>query len=471
MAAAQPALEQLKQASLREQACLCKKLDAQVEFTRIRESTSPVDAASSAGEVLSRAEAAIQTSVEDTQAGFTIAPLRFILDQYSPIDPQLTLAALDDGRTRLGVALNGVFSHADTSSPGAAGISFCSYDEVGYRKTLDDLGRALSRACHLVATLPPPPLDFPPDEEAALKHETWRIARHLCGVPGARPVAPPEASENSCKAAWTFEDAAHRVIGAARNEEVRLDKSRAADEEERTRFRERLAAVSDERDELVQHRAPNFLPSDTSLAQALRRNAWARSRFVVGIDGRMDFFPWKEGFNPAPNPEEDPLPKSQLAAWQVNLAGSWGHQRTFIKLGLRLEQERSAPTDELPPLSPGLSFKLTYTLGALAGSLTDPAGELLPIEGKLPPHVLLGVEGAIAFVNKRTAVHPYLVDNANAALWLEFRFTEKLAVRTGFQLDAKTVTRAEDTTTTPPTPELSKLQYSVPAFVLTALQF
>ncbi|AKF87421.1 hypothetical protein MFUL124B02_42540 [Myxococcus fulvus 124B02] len=213
------------------------------------------------------------------------------------------------------------------------------------------------------------------------------------------------------------------------------------------------------------------MPPPEELARVIRDFSWKRSRVVFGVDGRMDLFPWKEGFNPSPNPEENPLPKSQVASWQANAAGSWGQGPTFLKLGLRLGQERSEPTDDFPTLCPGVTFKATYILGALVRDSTDTTESLVGNDGKLRPHVLLGLDGAVSFITKRTAVHPYLVDNANAALWLEFRFTEKLAVRTGFQLDAKTVTRAEDTTTTPPTPELSKLQYSVPAFVLTALQF
>lgn len=469
-ALASPALDQLKQASLHEQRCLCQQLETQTLFTRVRETTTPVDSQSSAGELLARAEAAIQASVDDAKAGFTIAPLRFIEGYKGPLNPQLTFAAFDDGRTRLGAALNGVYSVAKNPSPKGLKISFCSYDEGAYRNTLDRAGPSLRRACAVVASLPDPAPGFSPGDEEPIERETWRIVRHLCGVDEA-PQVETKSPPGSCKQTWTFEDAAIRVVRAIQNETIRLERIGVPAQKEMSQLTERLEPFTAELQTLAEHEAPGFVPRFTTIEDAIRQYAWRRSRYVLGVDGRVDFFPLKGGFNPSAEPDKNPLPRAQLASWQANLAGSWGRERVFLKMGLLLGQKQSEHMDSLNPLSPGLSFKATYVVGALVGQLTDDE-ENVQVEGQeLPPHLLVGMEGSVAFVTKRTPTHPNLVDNANAALWLEFRFTEKLAVRTGFQLDAETVTRPEDTSSTPPRAELGKLQYSVPAFVLTALQF
>ncbi|WP_143195800.1 hypothetical protein [Archangium sp. Cb G35] len=478
-AVAAPDLEQLKQASLEERKCLCKQLDSKelskqvrpkARFVRVRETTSPVDAQSAAGELLARAEVALQASVEGAKAGFTIAPLQFDKDYAGPVNVQLTVAAFEDGRTRLGAALNLAYTAADPS-PQDLGLSFCGYDEAAYRASLDKLGSSMNQTCELIAALPDPAPTFAPGEEPR-ERQTWRTSRFLCGVAEAPQVEPPTAP-GACKVAWTFEDAAARIVRALDNETERLNALGAPAQSERTQYTEKLRAINIEQTALKDYKTPGFLSGidDDALKVSIRRFAWKSTRWVVGVDGRIEAFPQTFGFNPDPDPEKNPLPQAQLSAWRIELAGSVGRERASLKLGLLFGQERTKHTDPLDLLSVGPSVKVSYVLGSLAGELTDPTGNLLLRKGELPPLLLLGFDSSVAFATVRPKTHPRPVDKANAAVWLEFRFTEKLAVRTGLQLDVKTVTRAGDTTKTPPITELRDLQYSIPVFVLTAMQF
>lgn len=466
-----PNLQALKTASLAEQKCVCTGFRSGVRFAEVRETASPLGARTTA-EVVAGAEAAIQASVEGAEAGFVIAPLQLFSDYAGTANLQVTLAALEEGRTRAGLGLN--FVHVTLPSPQAVGISSCDYDEQAYRTQLDALDDNLKQVCREIVAMLPDPTDTPiggnlTEGEVSRAPDIWKGARYACGI-AANPPETALSPGNSCQKAWTFELAAAYVNLAIGFAEKRLVALGEAESRTLSGLRDLKDRNTDALGALLAHDAPGFTSgiSDEALAEAVRKYAWRNPRWTVGADALIELFPFRSGFNPDP---ETPLPKGELAKWSASVAASYGCGRWASKVGAVVNQERSAPDDSFEMLGLGPTVGLSFVLGTLSNApLVDENGDITLKDGGLPPRLIVGLDGSAIFAVKRPESQPSILDNLKLTSWMELRFTEKLAIRVGIPFETTTVQRDENADVDPPVPELRKRQYSVPAFVQTVLK-
>lgn len=109
------------------------------------------------------------------------------------------------------------------------------------------------------------------------------------------------------------------------------------------------------------------------------------------------------------------------------------------------------------------------------GSLTDvplqtPQGQLMLIDGNLPPRLSAGVELAADFDLEQPETQVTALHAFRSTFFLDFRFNKDLAFRLGVPVTAKTLTRAADKDAEPPVEEKRDLQWTVPVALTTVLK-
>jgi hypothetical protein len=189
--------------------------------------------------------------------------------------------------------------------------------------------------------------------------------------------------------------------------------------------------------------------------------AWNDGYRRFGISGRFDAHSHKFGINPKPSEE---LPHGQIADGEVRVEVSYGAKRIELIAGAGYGKMRGTISEPLRSyISPSLSFALV--VGSLTqDSLIDENGVIRLVDGKLPPRLVVGLDASLRCALEKPEIQDQRVQKVTMTAFVDFRFTENLAVRLGAPVSAVMVVRPADSTTTPPVIEKRGLQWTVPVF-------
>lgn len=472
------ALKRLYQASIDERQCLLNEFAIPADATRqaryedVVEVGTPISLRNGITTV-ELAEAAIQTSIDGTVAGVSVAPLALAGVDTGPSDVTVTLAALEEGRTRLGLAW--AIQSGLGLSPGALGLEKCKLEGDAlkdYRRKLDQVRLAHEDVCQrfFSGLIPQPPEPTSGDSDSkrlARMRKMWEEVRYSCGF-GTTPA--PQEAQTRCKKEFTFKDALLRAWALLEFRRERLEQMRdegvpGAEESLRELTEQMEAAENSLRfydpgsDRYFEEPGVTSCHSDEDISRAYTRTVWSQTRYTGGAAALVEAFPQRFGFNPEP---DTALPSGEVAKWEARVEGALQSGRLQLVAGAGVGVEREKFTDDfVTVVSPSLA--IAYVLGSLSSEPLFKNGQLHVLkEGKLPPRLSIGLDASTQLSIDRPETQRKLVREFRAALFFDFIFTDKLSFRLGIPVEAETVTRESD--------DVSDLQWSIPVFVQTALE-
>lgn len=413
-----------------------------------------------------RLAAAVDTGLDGVEAGVAVSPLALVpsFAPKIPHGPVVSVAALEDGKTRVG---------------------------AGYGVTVKQ----------------------PVDATDALR-------RTACGAPDQRADAVAEAVEEAlgvttenayvavCEAIVpelaTYEDAAcpGAACSAAKARRARLlatcstdidvlrlsgNTSQLADDDSiPPRLRAALRSVDAHRSTLEQAASTlvitaNGVDTDAFL-QTYRARQWKAVSVRLGLDGRVDFARRQfgtrrlEANGPGEPGEPETLDRGELLAWQVGPAALLKAGRTQLGFGVTAGQAMPVGSDALfTSLGPAASFSwLVGFLDDEAIDRTTDYSDRVPEfddDGNLPPHVVLGLR---ASASVPIALPSFRGDPLNAAsvlLHADFVVSNTLKFRLGVPLKAALVEQELETGANPVIPKRTVLRWTVPVVGTTVVAF
>lgn len=399
---------------------------------------------------LATAQAAIETSVEGTDVGFSVAPL-LVAGISTNHQLRLSLGAMKDGRTQVGAA----WSYQDTPSITYAelGVTACTLDESALKVEMNSLKAEVRNICEVgIAALGSNLNPLPEQDEQALAREKKVLdsAKETCQGPESAPA---------------FDVAVHTLLKALENAELRSKQTG----QDLQGFPDKVRAIRDRIDTLRAFKLPrpDECLTDEVISDAYVQYTWNHLRNKVGASLTAQAFPQLWGFNP------DSSPSSSLPSGQISkVAGRFEYNLLYKGLelvaGVGVGAEREKHTDMLRPVvSP--SFSVAYAATSLMpGSALHSGGKLTLVKGALPPRVIVGLDLALDYALAPPETQDTPVQGFAATGFLECRFTDDLAVRVGVPIKADIKVREADASQN--ITEKRALQWSVPVFVTTALK-
>lgn len=418
---------------------------------------SPVLTTANAATAVELAQAAISTSVAGADAGVTVSPLALFGGKDSPLQVPITLAALKDGVARLQLGLT--WLHL---GPRRNLLDRCTIDEAAIRAPREDLQRAYVTVCNAVAGIPLLATSADRDKPLALE------VRQACGLEREATMTLGRA------AAWI----AHGLVELRPHYAARV---KALNDSERANPSPDAAAVVAVANALERVSASGLAALDAyrppprdsckaneaaALERAEIQAAWATARTRIGLSLRGDLFEHRFGFNPD---AMVPLPDGRLKDGELRLELAYTQGGFEVAGGIGYGRARGALDGDLGGyLSPSLS--LAWTAASLSGeSLYDALGRLRVVNGALPPRLVIGLDVQAQYAPSPPATQAVNLQKLSITPFVDFRFTDTLAVRLGVPVNAELASRSAD--------EMKGIaakqdrQWSVPAFVATVIKF
>lgn len=421
------------------------KADARrTSYTAVREPALQPETSASA---IERLTAALTTDAADAEAGISVAPFLLFRSPNaagSALDGlSVSMAALKEGKTRLGAKFAWASSAEPPESLGDIALEPCKLDEAKLRHALQRLHSDFDLACSALVLL----LKEPPTGDEEPYH--WQQAQAACGeATGPRPARLINARNSLVTA---LNDAARSGTAVQRQAVASLKTSL----------------------ELLDPRK-NPLPLATGcydakkLKQAYRQAQWQRGTWKLGISSTAEFFPRKTGFNPT-GPTTD-LPHGQSAAWSIQAEAAVEKKGVSVVGSLGFGRNRAAFDDKLyNSFKPAFSISLPFA--RLDGQPLQSCGTLELTEDASPPPMLFGgFLVKLDYAKTRPESQTSRLNSAEYQFFLDFRVTEKVSFRLGVPYRGELVTRAKDDKAMPPTAEKRDIQWSLPVFVATVIK-
>lgn len=413
---------------------------------------TPALAQEAAVNSVERASAALKTSVDGAEAGISVAPLALLGLSDQPHQINVTLAALKEDKTRLGLAYS-VEAPWSPESFDDLGLEACKFDEDKAAQKIDELRVAYVQVCEgLVGPL----------LAAHPKLTSATFAEEACALSGAKYAPLADALRAIAR---IVKEGSTRLAEAEKTEGVKAASARFAFEEKVLALKPALTTLDTYRPQ-----KPDECHDADAIRDAARRVAATRRRHRFGVGGTVDLFPMVFGFQPG---EDEDLPRGDLSRMQARIEyQTLSAASSDLTLGVGLARSRDALADPLESyFTPSISFGVV--LGSLTGApLRQPQGELFLIDGNLPPRLSAGVELTADISLDRPDTQPTTLHAFKSTFFLDFRFNKDLAFRLGVPVTATTVKRkAADATDTEPAVEAKRdLQWSVPIALTTVLK-
>lgn len=395
-----------------------------------------------------RLAVALKTDIAGTEAGVTAAPFG-LAENPSLRGFNLTLGALKNDMVRVGASYSHDFSKP-LLGPEDIGLKSCELDEARLGEELELVGQSLDAVCRNVIWLvPEPPEKNDKGKIDRRPRDRWRTARIACGLEKGSTGYPGPAE------GLTLTEAIASIKSAIR---IAKDKNTDVD-------RAVTAGASDmKRIEQFDLPTGTSCHADKEIAAAFQRARWKSTRVRLGTSVTGEFFPRKSGFNPDPS---KPLPKGEASKWQARAEVSVGRRRLDFAAGVGAGQVRE---DLASPLRGFLSPSASLAFAAFNLSpdpLVDKGTLNLP-DGKVPPHVVLGLDAKGEIALSRPDSQTTRFNKVEVLPFVDFKITEKLSFRLGAPIRAEIAIRKADDKKG--IAEQRGLQWTVPFSVVTVIK-
>ncbi|MCR9159691.1 MAG: hypothetical protein ACE37F_05025 [Nannocystaceae bacterium] len=413
-----------------------------------------------------RLAAAVDTGLDGVEAGVAISPLALVpsFAPKTPHGPVVSVAALKDGRTRVGAGY-GVTVRQPTDAAAALRRTACGAPDAraesitkAVQTTLDvTVENAYVEVCG--AMLP----ELAGYEAAACPGES-------CSVANAR-------AERVRRACSTDVDV-QRLWGNA--------DQLADDDDVPPRMRAALRSVHPHTEALEE--AAHALVAtaqgvDTeAFLQTYRGRQWKAVTVRLGVDGSADFerrefgTPRLEPADPGEPGEPEALDRGELLGWRVGPAVLLKAGRTQLGLSLTAGQASVVGSTSLfTALGPSAS--VSWLVGFLDHENVDRTvayGERVPgfdDDGKLPPHVVLGLRASSSVAITQPAFQSTPLNAASVLLHADFVVSKTLKFRLGVPVNATLALQAADTDAEPNIARRTVLRWTVPVVGTTVVAF
>ena len=430
--------------------------DVDVEFARARRRhrfnnvplTTPGLTRANAASAIELAAAAIRTSLDGVEAGVSVAPVALFGAAESPHQPTLTLAALENDKSRYALGYN-YQTPWDPRTPADLGLPRCMLSkakEKKLREAASAIRGSYEETCAAVYEWLASPVRRHPAPES-LDDVAEQEARNAC-----RPEArKPEFV--------TLQVAVERLKTFFVDERKRI----LADYPDGwPEFRKIVAPYEFALHEISTFKEPPldcYEPDE--IKSALANASWTQVRYRWGAALTLDTFALVFGFNPT----SEPLAKGQPARLDfARLAGAFEYH-----LGIGGGRSREAPSDPLAYyVAPTLS--IAVVTASLSGEPLYKDGKLNSVDGKPPPRLVFGLEGELQYTFDPPTAQATHFSAVKITPFADFLFTESLGFRLAIPIRGKLVTRKADASVTPPVTELQDLQWSIPVSFVTVVK-
>lgn len=413
-----------------------------------------------------RLAAAVDTGLDGVEAGVAISFLAFVpsFAPKVPHGPVVSLAALKDGKTRVGagygVTVKQPIDPADALRRTACGDPTKRSDTIAeaVEETLDvAVENAYVEICEAVVP-----------ELAA--YEAAACPGSTCTVAAGRAAR--------MRAACSSDIDVQRLSGNA---------SQLADDESAPpRLRAALRSVDEQRTTVED--GANALVSTSNGAnpkaflQTYRARQWKAVSVRLGVDGSADFerreFGTRRleaGAAGAPGEPEE-LDRGQLLGWRVGPAVLLKAGRT--QLGLAVTAGQAIPVgSEALFTALGPSASASWLVGFLDDAKVDRSvryRDRIPKfddDGSLPPHVVLGLRASSSVAITAPEFQADPLNTASVLLHADFVVSKTLKFRLGVPTNAALVEQDANTDAEPNIPQRTVLRWTVPVVGTTVIAF
>jgi hypothetical protein len=202
------------------------------------------------------------------------------------------------------------------------------------------------------------------------------------------------------------------------------------------------------------------------IKKALAQASWSHERYRAGVSFTVDTFALVFGFNPKPS---EALTKGEGSRVEGRIDGARAAGGLEMHVGAGVGRSRDALSDPYQLyVAPSLSFAIT--VASLSADPLTVNGKLNTLDGKLPPRLVVGVDGEVQYVFDPPTEQATHFSTVKATLFADFLFTDALGFRLGVPLRGKVVKREADTTAVPPVAAERDLQWSIPVFFTSVLK-
>lgn len=378
-----------------------------------------------------RAALVLNTTVDGAKAGLNLSP--FALTRFQALRGiSLTFAGLDDGVTRFGGGY--VYEHRGDPTRHALGLH-CPPDIDAVRSTMDSYEDAYTNACGAVAGVDVARACVGRSRSCADAVAAGRLA---CDLPVtdtqlSRPRTVTAAAA-SITAMFTLirDDSLPANISPAQQQGL---------------------------DRLARFQLPRPLDclSPAQIEAAVTRWIWDQHTIKASLSGHVDLFPLVFGFNP------EKFEHLETKAREARIDLLYSRRGLEAGLGVGWAGERDARGGKLAgTVRP--SFRISKVVAALdGGGVEDADGALRLLDGgQLPPIVVAGVQGELAYAPEAVAGDPAKLRSLTITLHVDLRFNSALAFRIGIPLEMKRIASMTN-------PADVGSQWSIPAFATTVL--
>ena len=404
------------------------------------------------------AQAAIRSSMDGTVAGASVALPALLGFGDFPLQVVVGLAALDQSKTRyqLAASWERLRNYTSPSDLGLAACTFGDKEKKDLLEQIDALSAAYRQACEIVAHILKTPNHRVP------KRSTDGRYAAACGLQrgdDSLETLPQRVDELN----KLFDEETKRREEAAKS-------NKSEDAQSLAELQGRLEGMAPSIEKLTAFELPKLdvCHDSDAIRDAATRKAWEDRHLRFGLAARADIYPHVFGFNPTPT---TPLANGQTAEAEVNFDFSYVKGRVEITAGCGYGKAREDLSQPLRPyLSPSLS--VAWVVGSLShDTLMDPdTGKVRLVDGALPPRLVVGLDGSLQWALDPPDTQDGNVNKLTVTAFLDFRFTESLAVRVGAPLSGVIVVRPADASVSPPVTERRGLQWTIPVFVGSVLK-
>lgn len=414
-----------------------------VPFPSARLQAPSIDRASAAT-AIELATAALRTSIDGAEAGLSVAPLALAGLDQSPSQINLTLAALEDSKTEIGVGY--VYQEGwNPLTPMDIGLPACEFDakrEKALREAIEALRFSLEDACQAMNEIDA----IPNIGTSAARSEALGVCR---------------GTDNSAMEMGHLMALIQKSVTDARASAARIEAGRRLH-----RVESSFLAL----DKFLEAKLPApDCYTDKQFDEAAVRAGYEARRLRAGVGGHVDLFPWTFGYNPDPNKK---LSAGEVSRWVLNIEGAWVTGVFEARLGFGFGRSRADLEESLRSfIAPSVS--LASTVASLSGEplyKKDEDGErkLNVVNGALPPRLVIGLDGQMEYALQRADTQRTSIQKVVVTAFADFRISDKLGFRLGAPLTGELVTR--EASTDPPVTEETDIQWSIPVSVTTILK-
>ncbi len=413
-----------------------------------------------------RLAAAVDTGLDGVEAGVAISFLAFVpsFAPKVPHGPVVSLAALKDGKTRVGAGY-GVTVKQPVDAEDALRRTACGDPTM----RADAIAEAVEEALDVsVENAYVEICDAVVPELAA--YEAATCPGSTCAVATGRAAR--------MRATCSSDIDVQRLSGNA---------SQLADDESAPpRLRAALRRVHEHRTTVED--AANALVSTSNGAdlkaflQTYRARQWKAVSVRLGVDGSADFERREFGTRrveagaPGAPGELEELNRGQLLGWRVGPAVLLKAGRT--QLGLAVTAGQAIPVGSKALFTAlGPSASVSWLVGVLDDEKVDRSVRYrnrtpkFDDDGNLPPHVVLGLRASSSVAVTSPALQADSLNAASILMHADFVVSKTLKFRLGVPVDATLVEQEADTGAEPDIPQRTVLRWTVPVVGTSVIAF